>query len=247
MSVRFHVMIPARLSSSRLPEKALADIGGKPMVVRAAEQALKTAAQSVMVAADHERINAACTLHGIPVVMTGDHHQSGTTRLAEAVALRGLADDDIVVNVQGDEPLIPPELIEQVAHVLAESSAPMATAAHPIHSLEEFTNPNCVKVVLNQAQQAVYFSRAPIAYPRDEMAKKQPALSQDCPPLRPIGILKQYVRLTESPLERCESLQQLRVLWHGYPIAVKVLDNAPPAGVDTPEDLTRVRAVWAVQ
>ena len=254
MNVRFHVMIPARLSSSRLPEKALADIGGKPMVVRAAEQALKTAAQSVMVATDHERINAACTLHGIPVVITGDHHQSGTTRLAEAVALRGLADDDIVVNVQGDEPLIPPELIEQVAHVLAESSAPMATAAHPIHSLEEFTNPNCVKVVLNQAQQAVYFSRAPIAYPRDEMAKKQPALSQDCPPLRHIGIyayrvgfLKQYVRLAESPLERCESLEQLRVLWHGYPIAVKVLDNAPPAGVDTPEDLERVRAVWAAQ
>ena len=239
MSVRFHVMIPARLSSSRLPEKALADIGGKPMVVRAAEQALKTAAQSVMVATDHERIKAACTLHGIPVVMTGGHHQSGTTRLAEAVALRGLADDDIVVNVQGDEPLIEPSVIDELI--------PIADAA-------EFLNPNCVKVVLNQAQQAVYFSRAPIAYPRDEMAKKQPALSQDCPPLRHIGIyayragfLKQYVRLAESPLEHCESLEQLRVLWHGYPIAVKVLDNAPPAGVDTPEDLARVRAVWEAQ
>ena len=252
MSVRFHVMIPARLSSSRLPEKALADIGGKPMVVRAAEQALKTAAQSVMVATDHERIKAACTLHGIPVFMTGDHHQSGTTRLAEAVALRGLADDDIVVNVQGDEPLIPPELIEQVAHVLAESSAPMATAAHPIYSLEEFTNPNCVKVVLNQAQQAVYFSRAPIAWPRDAFAETQAVLPEGFVPLRHIGLyayrvgfLHQYVGLPPSPLESIESLEQLRVVWHGGKIAVTVCDNAPAAGVDTAEDLQRVRDWFA--
>ena len=250
----FSIIIPARLSSSRLPNKALADIHGKPMVVRVAERAQQSNASRIIVATDHADIQAACAAHNITSMLTSSAHQSGSSRLAEAVQLLGLPENEIIVNVQGDEPMIPPALINRVAEKLANSHAPMATAAHPVHDFAEFQNPNCVKVVLNQAQQAVYFSRAPIAYPRDEMAKKQPALSQDCPPLRHIGIyayrvgfLKQYVRLAESPLERCESLEQLRVLWHGYPIAVKVLDNAPPAGVDTPEDLARVRAVWAAQ
>lgn len=162
----------------------------------------------------------------------------------------GLADDEIVVNVQGDEPLIPPMLIERVAQTLAQSDAPMATAAHPVHDFAEFMNPNCVKVVLDKQQNALYFSRAPIAYPRDNMLKSIDILPSPAP-LRHIGIyayrvgfLKQYVSLSESPLETCESLEQLRVLWHGYAIAVDVLDDAPPAGVDTPEDLVRVRELW---
>ena len=254
MSTPFTVIIPARLASSRLPEKALADIAGKPMVVRVAERAKLSEAQRIVVATDHTAIAAACSEYGIEAVLTGKQHASGTARLAEAALLLGMADEDIAVNVQGDEPLIDPALINRTAELLGSSSAQMATAAHPIADAAEFLNPNCVKVVLDQRRNALYFSRAPIAYPRDEMAKKQPALSQDCPPLRHIGIyayrvgfLKQYVRLAESPLERCESLEQLRVLWHGYPIAVKVLDNAPPVGVDTPEDLARVRAAWEAQ
>lgn len=250
MSLNFTVLIPARLSSSRLPEKALADIGGKPMVVRVAEQAAQAAAGQIIVATDHERIEAACTAHGVRAIMTSDAHQSGTARLAEAATLLGLADDEIVVNVQGDEPLIPPMLIERVAQTLAQSDAPMATAAHPVHDFAEFMNPNCVKVVLDKQQNALYFSRAPIAYPRDNMLKSIDILPSPAP-LRHIGIyayrvgfLKQYVSLSESPLETCESLEQLRVLWHGYAIAVDVLDDAPPAGVDTPEDLVRVRELW---
>lgn len=249
--MNFTVMIPARLSSSRLPEKALADIHGKPMVVRVAEKALLAKATRVVVATDHERIVEACAVHQIDSVLTSQTHTSGTTRLAEAAQLLGLSDDEIVVNVQGDEPMIPVQLIERVAQTLANSRAPMATAAHPVHDFAEFMNPNCVKVVLNQAQEALYFSRAPIAYPRDSMLAKSEQLPQPLP-LRHIGIyayrvgfLKQYAAMTESPLETCESLEQLRVLWHGYPIAVSVLDDAPPAGVDTADDLARVRLQFA--
>lgn len=249
--MNFTVMIPARLSSSRLPEKALADIHGKPMVVRVAEKALLAKATRVVVATDHERIVEACAVHQIDSVLTSQTHTSGTTRLAEAAQLLGLSDDEIVVNVQGDEPMIPVQLIERVAQTLANSHAPMATAAHPVHDFAEFMNPNCVKVVLNQAQEALYFSRAPIAYPRDSMLAKSEQLPQPLP-LRHIGIyayrvgfLKQYAAMTESPLETCESLEQLRVLWHGYPIAVSVLDDAPPAGVDTADDLARVRLQFA--
>lgn len=246
----FVVILPARLSSSRLPEKAIADIGGKPMIVRAAEQALKTNAQRVIVATDHERIQAACAAHHIDSVMTSAQHESGTTRLAEAAQLLDLPDETIVVNVQGDEPLIPPELIERVAHQLSVNDAPMATAAHPVHDFAEFMNPNCVKVVLNQKGQALYFSRAPIAYPRDAMLANETTLLSENMPLRHIGIyayrvgfLKQYAQLSESPLEHIEKLEQLRVLWHGFDIAVEVLDFAPPTGVDTAEDLARVRAI----
>lgn len=244
----FTVIIPARLSSSRLPEKALADIGGKPMVVRTAERAAQSAARAVIVATDHQRIFQACAEHGIQAVMTDEAHSSGTARLAQAAALIGLADDDIVVNVQGDEPLIPPELIARTAAKLAQSRAPMATAAHPVHDFAEFANPNCVKVVLDKQQNALYFSRAPIPYPRDSADAR---LLPDPPPLRHIGIyayraafLKTYAALAEAPLERIESLEQLRVLWHGHPIAVELADGVPPAGVDTAADLQRVRALF---
>lgn len=246
----FIVILPARLSSSRLPEKALADICGEPMIVRAAKQALQTNAQRVIVATDHQRIQSACLAHQIDCIMTSQQHESGTTRLAEAVQLLDLPNDMIIVNVQGDEPLIPPKLIEQVANKLSGSHAPMATAAHPIHDFAEFTNPNCVKVVLNQKDNALYFSRAPIAYPRDTMLANKTTLP-DYTPLRHVGVyayrvdfLKKYEQLTESPLEFIEKLEQLRVLWHGFDIAVEVLNFVPPIGVDTADDLKRVRCLF---
>lgn len=241
------VIIPARLASSRLPEKALADIHGKPMIVRVAEQAMKAQIPQVIVACDDVRIQEACTQYGVQSILTGAHHTSGTTRLAQASQLLNLPDDTIVVNVQGDEPLIPPQLIASVAQKLINSQAAMATAAHPVHDFAEFMNPNCVKVVLDKNQNALYFSRAPIAYPRDSVLKNEQKLPENMP-LRHIGIyayrvdfLKQYAAMSESPLEQTESLEQLRVLWHGFDIAVEVLDFAPPAGVDTAEDLQRVR------
>lgn len=244
----FTVLIPARLSSSRLPEKALADIWGKPMVVRVAERASDSQASRVVVATDHQRIQAACQQYDVEVVMTSDIHQSGTDRLAEAVVKLGLADDEIVVNVQGDEPLIPIELINQVANKLANVDVPMATAAHVIQNFDEFINPNCVKVVLDKQGQALYFSRAPISYPRDTLPEK---ILPNPLPLRHIGIyayragfLKQYQQMLASPLEQTEKLEQLRVLWHGYGIAVEIWDNTPPAGVDTSEDLARVRTLF---
>ena len=223
----FVVLIPARMSSSRLPRKALADIHGKPMVVRAAEQAAKSRAGRVVVATDHEEIFAACQAHNIEVVMTGEYHESGTTRLAEAAQLLGLSADTVVVNVQGDEPLIDPKLVDQTAAVLVENGAPMATAAHEIHDSDEFMNPNVVKVVLCRQGRALYFSRAPIAYPRDSMRAGERTLPQADAPLRHIGIyayragfLNEYAQMSASPLENIESLAQLRVLWHGHPIAV---------------------------
>ena len=214
----FSIIIPARLSSSRLPNKALADIHGKPMVVRVAERAQQSTASRVIVATDHADIQAACAAHGITSVLTSSAHQSGSTRLAETVQILGLPEHEIVVNVQGDEPMIPAALIDRVAHKLAASDAPMATAAHPVHDFAEFQNPNCVKVVLSQAQNALYFSRAPIAYPRDIMQAGDFRLPQPAP-LRHIGIyayragfLQQYAAMSASPLETIESLEQLRVL-----------------------------------
>lgn len=252
MSTPFTVIIPARLASSRLPEKALADIAGKPMVVRVAERAKLSEAQRVVVATDHTAIAAACSEYGIEAVLTGKQHASGTARLAEAALLLGMADEDIAVNVQGDEPLIDPALINRTAELLGSSSAQMATAAHPIADADEFLNPNCVKVVLDQRRNALYFSRAPIAWPRDAFAETQAVLPEGFAPLRHIGLyayrvgfLHQYVGLPPSPLESIESLEQLRVLWHGGKIAVTVCDNAPAAGVDTAEDLQRVRDWFA--
>ena len=252
MSTPFTVIIPARLASSRLPEKALADIAGKPMVVRVAERAKLSEAQRIVVATDHTAIAAACSEYGIEAVLTGKQHTSGTARLAEAALLLGMADSDIAVNVQGDEPLIDPALINRTAELLGSSSAQMATAAHPIADVAEFLNPNCVKVVLDQRRNALYFSRAPIAWPRDAFAETQDVLPEGFAPLRHIGLyayrvgfLHQYVGLPPSPLESIESLEQLRVLWHGGKIAVTVCDNAPAAGVDTAEDLQRVRDWFA--
>ncbi|WP_037585804.1 3-deoxy-manno-octulosonate cytidylyltransferase [Stenoxybacter acetivorans] len=252
MKQAFSVLIPARLSSSRLPNKALADIGGKPMVVRVAERARLSQAERVVVATDHNDILNCCVQHGIEAVLTNNNHQSGTTRLAEAAAILGLPEKACVVNVQGDEPLIEPQLIDSVAAQLQQSGTPMATAAHRIHDLNDFLDPNCVKVVLNRQNHALYFSRAPIPWPRDAMRAEPSFLPQETPVLRHIGIyayrvdfLHQYAQMTESPLENIESLEQLRVLWHGDAIAVQITDHAPAAGVDTAADLERVRAVFA--
>lgn len=248
----FVVLIPARLDSSRLPGKALADIHGKPMVVRVAEQAAKSSAARVIVATDHPDIMAACQQHGIEAVMTSNSHESGTTRLAEAAALLKLPHHLIVVNVQGDEPLIASELIDRTAEVLVENNVQMATAAHRLYDFEEFLNPNVVKVVLDKNRNAIYFSRAPIPYPRDNMRAGKQEMPSETGVLRHIGIyayragfLQRYAEMSVSPLETVESLEQLRVLWHDYAIAVEIAQEAPAAGVDTQEDLDRVRAVFS--
>ena len=250
----FIVIIPARLASTRLPDKPLADLGGKPMVVRVAERAALSGASRVIVATDHADIAAACTAHGVAVCMTRADHPSGTDRIAEVAALMGLPDAAVIVNVQGDEPLIAPELIAATA-ALVDATVPMATAAHAIDSMADLRNPNVVKVVLNGAGRALYFSRAPIPWDRDGFgtASDLPAtLPPGLMPLRHVGLyayrndfLQRYPTLAPSPLERIEALEQLRVLWHGLPIAVHVTHTAPAAGVDTPEDLLRVRAFFA--
>ena len=244
----FTVLIPARLASTRLPDKPLADIAGVPMVVRVAQRARLSGAARVVVAADSERIAAACQAHGVDVVLTRADHPSGSDRLAEACTLLGLQGDDVVVNVQGDEPLIDPALIDAVATLLRERpQASMSTAAHPIASVEEFTNPNVVKAVLQADGIAMYFSRAPLPWWRDGNAQGITALP-DPAPLRHIGIygyragfLRRFPALPQAPVESCEALEQLRALWHGHRIAVHVTPSDPGAGVDTPADLERVR------
>jgi 3-deoxy-manno-octulosonate cytidylyltransferase (CMP-KDO synthetase) len=237
------------MASSRLPNKPLADIGGLPMVVRVAQRALQSQASQVVVAADDERIVAACAAHGVQALLTRKDHLSGSDRLAQACQLLGLPNDAVVVNVQGDEPLIPPALINDVARVLRERpDASMSTAAHAIGSLEEFTNPNVVKVVMDARQMALYFSRAPIAWWRDGQSESGFKALPNPAPLRHIGIygyragfLALFPTLTPAPIETMESLEQLRALWHGHRIAVHVSSEAPGPGVDTPEDLARVR------
>lgn len=247
----FTVIIPARLSSTRLPDKPLADIAGLPMVVRVAQRALQSAATRCVVAADDRRIIEACATHGVQALLTRSDHPSGSDRLAEACDLLGLADDAVVVNVQGDEPLIEPALIDAVAAELQRrGDCVMSTAAHAIDSTVDFLNPNVVKVVLDRAGTALYFSRAPIAWWRDGMAAdRSPMSALPTPaPLRHVGIyayragfLKQFPHLEPAPLESIESLEQLRVLWHGHRIAVHLTAHAPGPGVDTPQDLQRVR------
>lgn len=247
----FIVIIPARLASTRLPNKPLADLGGKPMIVRVAERAVLSGAARIVVATDHRDIYAVCEQHGVDVAMTRADHLSGTDRIAEVAAALNLPDDAVVVNVQGDEPLIDPGLIAAVAaHI--EAGALMATAAHRIELLPEMFNPNAVKVVLNKDGCAMYFSRAAIPWHRDGFVQPGESLSDlhshELTLLRHIGVyaytnefLRIYPTLTASPLERIEALEQLRVLWHGYAIAVHVTSLLPEAGVDTPEDLARVR------
>jgi 3-deoxy-manno-octulosonate cytidylyltransferase (CMP-KDO synthetase) len=242
-------VIPARMASSRLPNKPLADIGGLPMVVRVAQRASQSQARQVVVAADDARIVQACQSHGVTALLTRQDHLSGSDRLAEACQLLGLEADDVVVNVQGDEPLILPQLINDVALLLAQRpEASMSTAAHAIDSLEEFMNPNVVKLVMDARQSALYFSRAPIPWWRDGQANGSFQTLPNPAPLRHIGIyayragfLSGFPHLSPAPLETMESLEQLRVLWHGHRIAVHVTEQAPGPGVDTPEDLERVR------
>jgi 3-deoxy-manno-octulosonate cytidylyltransferase (CMP-KDO synthetase) len=248
--VSFTVLIPARLASTRLPNKPLADIGGQPMIVRVAQRVRSGVppATHIVVAADSPAILQACQAHGIEAVLTRQDHPSGSDRLAEACDILQLSDDHIVVNVQGDEPLIDPALVMAVADLLAQRpQASMSTAAHPISEVADFTNPNVVKVVLDMHQLALYFSRAPIPHWRDGSTRGATGLPSPAP-LRHIGIyayragfLRQFPRLAQAPMELTEALEQLRALWHGHRIAVHVTPDAPGGGVDTPEDLERVR------
>lgn len=252
MAATFTVLIPARLASTRLPNKPLADIAGKPMVVRVAERARQSHASRVVVATDSESIQAACAAHGVEALLTRPDHPSGSDRLAEACDLLGLADDALVVNVQGDEPLIDPVLVNAVARLLNEHpDAAMSTAAHPIQALSELTNPNVVKVVTDARGIALYFSRAPIPWWRDGSADGKAQLPAHPPALRHVGLygyrvgfLREFPRLAPAPIESCESLEQLRAIWHGHRIAVHTTRVAPGLGVDTPEDLARVRALF---
>ena len=263
----FDVIIPARFASSRLPGKPLADIAGRPMVVHVAERARASGARHVWVATDDQRVAEAVALAGFEAVMTRADHPSGTDRLAEVVGRKQLSAQDIVVNVQGDEPLIAPSLIRDVAAMLAgDAEAAMATACHRLHALHDLFNPNVVKVVCDARGRARYFSRAPIPFARDAWGPllagllsgsvdtaalqrlQSSSLPEQIPCFRHIGIyayrvafLHRYASLSPSPLEEIEALEQLRALWHGHEIAVSVCDEAPAPGVDTPEDLQRVR------
>ena len=250
----FTVLIPARLASTRLPNKPLADIGGAPMVVRVAQRAMQSTAVRTVVATDSAEIIDRCAAFGVLAVLTRADHPSGSDRLAEACSILGLADDDIVVNVQGDEPLIDPALINAVARLLGQRpDCAMSTAAHSIDQLGELLNPNVVKVVLDAHQTAMYFSRAPIPAARDFVGQAWWEAGSTLPkPLRHVGIygyrvgfLRQFPALPQSPLERLESLEQLRALWHGHRIAVHITDAAPGPGVDTPEDLDRARKLFS--
>jgi 3-deoxy-manno-octulosonate cytidylyltransferase (CMP-KDO synthetase) len=249
----FTVLIPARYASTRLPGKPLSDIGGKPMVVRVAERARAGGASNVVVATDDERIRDAVIAHGIDAVMTRGDHPTGTDRLAEAANLLGLGDRAIVVNVQGDEPLLEPSLMAEVAETLAtHEDASIATACHLIDDPTEAFNPNVVKVVLDRAGYALYFSRATIPWARDAFAADLHSIPAGLPLYRHyglyayrVGFLRQYPSLQPAPIERFEALEQLRVLWHGYRIVVRITRGTPAPGVDTQEDLERVRKLFA--
>lgn len=245
----FTVLVPARLASTRLPGKPLLDIGGLPMVVRVARQAQRSGAGQVVVATDAPEVAAACDAHAVQHVMTRADHASGSDRLAEACERLGLEGDHIVVNVQGDEPLIEPDLIDQCAALLEQHpDCPVGTVAHPIEETADWLNPNVVKVVLDAAGRALYFTRAAVPLYRDGATGQLP---DDPAPLRHLGLyayragfLRRFPSLTQAPMERTEALEQLRVLWHGERIAVHVTHIAPGTGVDTPDDLARVRALF---
>jgi 3-deoxy-manno-octulosonate cytidylyltransferase (CMP-KDO synthetase) len=250
-SHRFVVLIPARLASTRLPDKPLAEIAGLPMVVRVARQAQQSRAHRCVVAADDLRIVQACEAHGVQAILTRGDHVSGSDRLAEACVLLDLADEEVVINVQGDEPLIEPELINAVAQELhSRPDCVMSTSAHAIEDPDDYHNPNVVKVVLDHRRTALYFSRAPIPWYRDGMVQGYASPLPSPRPLRHVGIygyragfLRRFPALQPSPQEVVESLEQLRVLWHGERIAVHLSATVPGGGVDTPQDLDRVRRV----
>ena len=253
LTTPFTVLIPARYASTRLPGKPLADIAGKPMVVRVAERARASGAKRVVVATDDMRVHDAVVAHGIDACMTRADHATGTDRLAEAAQQLRLADDAIVVNVQGDEPLLDPALIRGMAALLAaRPDAAIATACHPIDDAAEAFNPNVVKVVLDAAGYAMYFSRATIPWARDAFRDSTDALPAGLPLYRHYGLyayrvsfLRAFPGLAPAPIEAFEALEQLRALWHGYRIAVQVTHGTPAPGIDTPEDLARVRAIFA--
>lgn len=246
----FTVIIPARYASSRLPRKPLADIAGKPMIQHVWEKAQQAGANRVIIATDHEEIEQVAKTFGAEVCMTSTEHNSGTERLAEVIQKMAITDDEIIVNVQGDEPLIPPVIIQQVAQNLAENQVNMATLAVKLETKEELFNPNCVKVVTDQKGIALYFSRAAIPFARDYFADCNDAFVASQPYLRHIGIyayrakfVNQYIRWQPTVLEKLESLEQLRALWYGEKIHVELAKEAPQVGVDTLEDLERVRKI----
>lgn len=247
----FKVVIPARFASTRLPGKPLLDIGGKPMIIRVAEQAAQSGAQQVIIATDYFPIVSVAQEQGFQACMTRADHVSGTDRIAEVAAQQGWTDETIVVNVQGDEPLIPPVLIRAVAqHLHDHPECAIATACHPIHDEASMRNPNIVKVVLDKNGNALYFSRAPIPWPRDAYAQNAP-LPQSIEVLRHVGIyayrasfLRDFGMLAPAPIEQIESLEQLRALYHGYKIGVAKTDQAPPSGVDTEQDLQVARRLF---
>jgi 3-deoxy-manno-octulosonate cytidylyltransferase (CMP-KDO synthetase) len=248
----FVAIIPARYSSSRLPGKPLLDIGGKPMVVHVAEKAMASGARAVWIATDHDEIFQTVKRYGFNACLTSDQHPTGTDRIAETVQQLKLSDEEIVVNVQGDEPLIEPKVIKAVAEDLnRHKEAAVATMAHPIRDAAEMFNPNVVKVVIDQRGYGLYFSRAPIPYARDAFAQTKEALPQGLPVYRHLGLyayrvsfLKQYPKLTAADIEKFEALEQLRVLAHGFKISVALTDAAPQPGVDTEQDLVRVRQLF---
>jgi len=247
----FSVLIPARMHSTRLPHKMTLNLGGVPLIIRTAKQASKSSASKVIVATDHPDIVTICKEHDIDVVLTQEKHKTGTDRLSEVATLLNLADNEIVVNVQGDEPLIDPQLINQLAEFIVHQQTEIATIAHPIYQEDEIFNPHIVKVVLDKLNNALYFSRAPIPFYRDGfMDRTQFKLPQNLNLLRHIGIyaytakfLKTYTQMADCALEHTECLEQLRALYNGHKIAVLTTPLTPVAGVDTLEDLQRIRQV----
>lgn len=256
----FTVLIPARLASTRLPDKPLADLGGRPLIVRVAEQAARSRARAIVIATDAQAIADAVREAGFDAVMTRSDHPSGTDRLAEAATALGLDDDAVVVNLQGDEPEIAPAMLEAVAKRLVDDDeAVMSTCAHPIETLADWLNPNVVKLIADDRGRALYFSRAPIPFARDALREFPNRLPESLPPfaagaepLRHIGLyayragfLRRYAAMAPAPIEQVEALEQLRVLAAGHRIAVETVADAPPAGIDTPADLEAARARWA--
>ena len=246
-------MIPARYASTRFPGKPLIDLNGKPMVVRVAERASLSRAMQVLVATDDARIAAACGDHGVALVMTRNDHPTGTDRLSEVAASLNLPDDAVVVNVQGDEPLIPANVIDQVAAMLESNpNAAIATLCHPIHDVADVTNPNVVKCVISEIGDAMYFSRAPIPFARDDWREGVDSLPNGLPMYRHIGLyayragfLRCFPQLSIPAVERYEALEQLRALAHGFRIAVAVVQAALPPGIDTPGDYERLKATYS--
>lgn len=253
MTKQFNVVIPARMHSTRLPHKMVLDVGGIPLIIRTAKQALKSKAYKVTVATDHADILKVCHEHQVEAIMTSATHNSGTDRLAEVANILNLNDDEVIVNVQGDEPLINPLLVDQLAEFIFAKQTAIATVAHPIMDAEEIFNPNVVKVVLDHSNNALYFSRAAIPYSRDCFTNRHEfKLPQELNILRHVGMyaynvkfLKQYNQMQPSALEQVECLEQLRALYNGYKIAVLTSDSIPEAGVDTLEDLQRIRQIVA--